>query len=372
MYHGTGAITCIKSLLYGVSVAIAPSFSVSTFWSDIRTSESTFFAYVGELARYLVAAPPSPLDKMHHVRHMRGDGMRPDVWGKFRERFGVEEISEFFGSTEGVLGMLNWNKGAWSEGAVGVHGGIQRWLLGDTYVPVEVDYETNDVKRDSEGSVKRRIYEEGGEILIKVPNEAAFAGYVGAEDATKKKFLRDVLRKGDLFYRSGDALRRDKEGRWWFMDRLGDTYRWKSENVSTAEVSAVIGRYPGVLEANVYGVLVPGHDGRAGCAAIDVDPAKPTGIDWADLAYYTKQRLPNYAIPVFVRLVGAGVGRNASHNQKQSKGPLREEGVDPALKGTKVANGDLDTILWMPPKRDRYIDFRTEDWRDLVNGSLKL
>ena len=372
LYHGTGAVTTMVALLHGVCVAIAPSFSATTFWSDIRMSESTCFGYVGELPRYLLAARPSELDKRHKVRYMHGNGMRPDVWGRFRERFGVEEVSEFFNSTELMLGLINYNKGSWGEGAVGVHGGITRWLLRENLVPVEVDFETNEVVRDGNGLVKKNRLEEGGEILVRVSSEQEFAGYMGAEEATKKKFVRDVLRKGDLFYRSGDALKRDNEGRWWFMDRLGDTFRWKSENVSTAEVAEVIGQYPGVLEANVYGVLVPGHDGRAGAAAIDVKPSMRAQFDWADLAKHAEQHLPKYAVPVFVRLVGGNVGRSASHNYKQGKGPLREEGVDPALKGTKVVGGDSDTILWMPSKHDGYIPFGSNDWESLVRGSAKL
>lgn len=372
LYHGTGGILSMMCLLSGVSVAVAPSFSVSTFWSDIRSSGSTYFAYVGELARYLLAAPASPLDKQHKVRHVYGNGMRPDVWGRFKERFAIEEITEFFTSTEGMLAMVNNNKGPWSDGAVGVHGGIVRWLLRNTYVPVEVDYETNEVVRDAKGLVKRRKFEDGGEVLVGIPNEQTFPGYKGAEDATKKKFVRDVLKKGDLFYRSGDALRRDDQGRWWFMDRLGDTYRWKSENVSTAEVAEVIGKYPGVLEANVYGVLVPGSDGRAGCATIDVEPSKLATFDWAGLAKHAGQCLPKYAVPVFIRLVAADVGRSASHNHKQGKGPLREEGADPALKGTKVEGGDGDTMLWMPPKHNGYVAFGKQDWESLVQGSAKL
>lgn len=372
LYHGTGAVTSMICLLSGVSIAIAPSFSVKTFWSDVRASESTCFCYVGELARYLLAAPASSLDKQHRVRHMYGNGMRSDVWGRFRERFGVEEVTEFFNSTEGILAMANNNKGPWGEGAVGVHGGVLRWSLRNTFVPVEVDYDSNEVVRDAKGLAKRKRYEDGGEILVVVPNEEAFAGYKGAEEATKKKFVRDVLRKGDLFYRSGDALRRDNEGRWWFMDRLGDTYRWKSENVSTAEVAEVVGKYPGILEANVYGVLIPGHDGRAGCAAVDVDRSMRANIDWADLAKFVEACLPKYAVPVFIRVVAADVGHNASHNQKQSKGPLREEGIDPALKGTKVAGGDRDVILWMPPKREGYVAFGEKDWENLVKGSARL
>ena len=143
-------------------------------------------------------------------------------------------------------------------------------------------------------------------MLVAIPSEQAFQGYWNSEAATKKKFVKDLFKKGDLYYRSGDALRRDNEGRWYFLDRLGDTFRWKSENVSTAEVAIVLGQYPGVAEANVYGVLVPGHDGRAGCAALHLESGTDRDrFDYNGLLAYARQRLPKYAVPVFIRQVEA-------------------------------------------------------------------
>ena len=222
MYHGTGGVNAIACIMAGVSLAIGKGFSVRNFWRDVRDSESTFFIYVGETARYLLAAPPSPLDKEHKVRCIFGNGLRPDVWRPFRERFGVPEIGEFFNSSEGMFNLFVWNRGDYSVDCVGHHGALMRLITRDTFVPVAIEHETNEILRDPRtGFAKRSAYNEGGEILVKLSNESGFAGYWNNPEATKKKIDRDVFKKGDLYYRTGDALRRTDDGRWLFMDRLG-------------------------------------------------------------------------------------------------------------------------------------------------------
>ncbi|RAL13308.1 putative very-long-chain acyl-CoA synthetase family protein (CefD1) [Aspergillus homomorphus CBS 101889] len=370
LYHGTSAVAVIVALARGTSVAIAPRFSVRHFWQDIRDSESTVFVYVGETARYLLAAPPSPLDRQHRVRMMYGNGLRPDVWTRFRDRFGIAEVGEFFNSTEGVFSLYNYNRGPFTASAVGHHGALSRWIMRGVYAPVAIDPQTGDVQRDPKtGWAVRQPYEVGGEMLVRVPAESAFSGYWRNKDATDKKFVRDVFQPGDLWYRSGDALRRDADGRWYFLDRLGDTFRWKSENVSTAEVAHVLGEYPGVQEANVYGVLVPSHDGRAGCAALQLAAGKDGQLDLTALARYARARLPRYAVPVFLRLVSQA---SHIHNHKQNKVPLREEGVDPAKLGTHVVGGQDDQLHWLPPGADGYVPFGEGDWKRLVGGEARL
>ena len=283
-YHGTGGVLAIVMMMSGVTLCIGKRFSTTNFWKDVYDSKATWITYVGETARYLLAAPPSPLDKAHNVRCMYGNGLRPDVWIKFRERFNVPEVAEFFNSSEGVFGLLNVCKGDYLAGAVGYHGAIARHRNRNLMVPVLIDQETGAIARDPKtGFAYRQPYDQGGEIIVAVPDVKAFAGYYGNPEATMKKFERNVFKKGDLWYRSGDALRRTDDGRWYFMDRLGDTFRWKGENVSTAEVAEVLGRYPGVVEANVYGVALPTHDGRAGCAAVYLDPSVKSNFDFAGL-----------------------------------------------------------------------------------------
>lgn len=231
LYHGTGGITQIVNISVGTTIALGKRFSARSFWPDVRDSESTAFVYVGEAARYLLAAPPSPLDRQHKVRCMHGNGLRPDVWERFRERFGVPRVLEFFSSSEGMLGLLNDNRGPFTSGSVGHHGLLLRFLLRNTFVPVAVDPSTGDIVREANGYAVRQPYTTGGEILVCIPDESAFQGYWRNKEATQKKFVRNVFQQGDLYYRSGDALRRTDDGRWYFLDRLGDTFRWKSENV---------------------------------------------------------------------------------------------------------------------------------------------
>lgn len=374
MYHATGGVSGICCMIDGIGLAIGKRFSVSNFWKDIHDSESTIFIYVGETARYLLNARPDPLERDHKLRCGFGNGLRPDVWERFRSRFNIPEIAEFFNSTEGMFVLMNWDRGGWFGPCVGHHGLIMRMLLHNTYVPVLIDHETGDIYRDPVTRLaKRTPYSEGGEMLVKVPNKQAFQGYWNATEATDKKFVRDVFKSGDLYYRTGDALRRLPDGRWYFLDRLGDTFRWKSENVSTAEVALVLGQFPGVVEANVYGVLVPNHEGRAGCAALCIEEGRREGFDYNALLRFARARLPSYAVPVFIRVVERSLH---IHNLKQNKVPLREEGVDPEKRGKVVVGGEGegDVFLWLGGETgvDEYVLFGEEGWRKLIRGEARL
>ncbi|ORY18851.1 hypothetical protein BCR34DRAFT_296457 [Clohesyomyces aquaticus] len=385
LYHGTGCTTAVTCMLSGVALCIGKKFSTSRFWSDVRDSNSTAFVYVGETARYLLAAPPSEKDRQHKVKVMFGNGMRPDVWHRFVDRFGIQTVAEFFNSSEGVFGLINVCRGPYLATCVGHHGLIMRRFMHNTFVPVKIDHETNDIWRDPKtGFARRQPYEEGGEIIVALPNEEAFVGYYNNPEATRKKFERNVFKKGDLFFRTGDALRRTSDGRWFFMDRLGDTFRWKSENVSTAEVGEVLGHYPGIVEANVYGVEVPGHDGRAGCAALYIDPAHASTFDFNTLLAHCREKLPKYAVPVFLRVQNA---ITTMHNNKQNKVPLRNDGIDlrkmqeradkeAAEKGQSREEVKYDTMYFCPyalghPKvagmedEEGFVEYKMEDWDGL-------
>ncbi|CZR51518.1 related to very long-chain fatty acyl-CoA synthetase FAT1 [Phialocephala subalpina] len=365
-YHGTGGVMAISCAMTGLTLCIGKKFSTSRFWGEVHDSRATWITYVGETARYLLAAPPSPLDKDHHVRCMYGNGLRPDVWIKFRERFNVPEVSEFFNSSEGIFSLVNYARGDYFAACVGHHGAIIRRRYKDIFVPVLIDQATGAIVRDPKtGFAYRQPYETGGEMIVQVPSEEVFAGYYNNPEATAKKFERNVFKKGDLWYRSGDALRRAPDGRWYFMDRLGDTYRWKGENISTAEVAEVLGKYPGVVEANVYGVALPSHDGRAGCAAVFIDPDVKKNFDFAGLLKFARVHLPKYAVPVFIRIVKE---MTPIHNNKQNKVPLREEGVDPEKVHPE------DKLLWIDQngKGHRYVDFHVDHWEDLKLGRAQL
>lgn len=394
LYHGTGGTTALVCMVTGLTCCIGTKFSTSRFWTDVRDSNSTAIVYVGETARYLINAPPSPLDRQHKVRAMFGNGLRPDVWHRFVDRFGIELVGEFFNSTEGVMQLFNGSRGPFTATSVGHQGAIARWQTRNVYVPVEVDMITGALARDPKtGFCKRKSYEEGSEILVAMPHESAFVGYYNNPAATESRFERNVFKKGDLYYRTGDALRRDKDGRWFFLDRLGDTFRWKSENVSTAEVSEALGSFPGVLEANVYGVEVPGHDGRAGCAAILIDSALQNNFDFHALLKHAQSKLPRYAVPVFLRVQKQAT---TMHNNKQNKVPLRNDGIDlrkimeRAEKEAKEKGEEpqYDTLYWHHPslgknmrpgglaeKEVGYDVFTMEDWdrvRGAAGGGAKL
>ena len=385
-YHGTGGINAFGCMATGVTLCIGKRFRVSTFWDDIRDSRSTVSVYVGETLRYLLAQPATPRDRDHNVRMVFGNGLRPDVWKPFRDRFGIDTITEFFNSTEGVIAMFNTCRGDFGAHAVGHHGLINRTLLRNTWVTVPSSPEsTGDILRSPTTNPPnlcpgRTSYSEGGEVLVAAssadPAGSGFNGYFENPEATETKFARDVFKPGDLWYRSGDALRRDDDGRWFFVDRLGDTFRWKSENVSTAEVGAAVGDFESILEANVYGVLVPGHDGRAGCAAVFI--RSDGGIEeavkkfnWQGLMNHLRKRLPQYAVPLFVRVVGAGDGSEITpsmHNNKQIKGPLRSEGID---LDTITAHGHK--MLWAAPEvKQTYVQYHRRDCERLKGGGARL
>ncbi|KAI5195275.1 acetyl-CoA synthetase-like protein [Aureobasidium subglaciale] len=382
LYHGTGGVLAAGCMASGITLAIGRKFSTSGFWDEIRESDSTAFVYVGETARYLLSAPPSPRDKDHKVRLMHGNGMRPDVWRKFQERFGVTDVMEFFNSTEGVFTLNNYSRNDHYADAVGHHGAIFRTVFRNTYVPVKLDYETGEIWRHPKtGFAHRQPYEEGGEMLVKVADENVFKGYWNAPEATAKKYARDVFEKGDLYYRSGDALRRTSDGKWFFMDRLGDTFRWKGENCSTTEVAECLGRFPTIKEPNVYGVEVPGksflnwssrqsHDGRACCAAVYVEPADRASFDFRAFLTHSQKLLPKYAVPLFLRFIQDDQA-HTMHNNKQNKTQLRREGVNPE----KVSHGEAgsrDTLYWLPPRGDTYVPFGDAEWQRIVAGKAKL
>lgn len=235
-----------------------------------------------------------------------------------------------------------------------------------------MDTDTGDIWRDPKtGFAERTPYEIGGEMLVAVEGKEAFGGYWRNEEATNKKFATNVFKKGDLYYRSGDALRRSSDGHWFFMDRLGDTYRWKSENVSTAEVAESMGRFPGIAEANVYGVSVPGYEGRAGCAALHLSDLSVVNQEgWRkDILKHCRKSLPKYAVPVFLRVQKAS---SHIHNHKQNKVGLRQEGVDPDKLGVHEKDGGEDLFLWAPPGKDAYVPYGRGDWEDIASGKAKL
>jgi acyl-CoA synthetase (AMP-forming)/AMP-acid ligase II len=342
-------------------------FSHSTFWPSVTKYKATIIQYVGELCRYLVNAPPGPLDRAHSVKMAWGNGMRPDVWEAFRERFNIPTIHELYAASDGMGATFNANRGEFSAHAIGVRGLLWNVLAGSREKIVEIDIDTQEIIRYGRFARECKTGEPG-EVIHWIDSSnprAQFEGYFKNEVATEKRFIRDVFKKGDMWFRSGDMMRQDAEGRVYFVDRLGDTFRWKSENVSTNEVSDLLGKFPLIAECNVYGVLVPHADGRAGCAAIVLaERVTESEFDLKALADHALRVLPRYAVPIFLRITPA-LGYTST--MKMQKGKLRQEGCDVA----QVERAG-DRMYWLPPHGVSYVPFTAEDYQRLEDGEVRL
>jgi len=323
LYHTAGGVLAVgMALTNGAALILRDRFSASRFWDDCRSNGVTVFQYIGELCRYLLGVPESADDRRHDVRCAVGNGLRPDIWEEFQSRFGIRDIREFYGATEANFGLVNVDN---TVGAVGRIPPYARAALPVDLVRFDVETETH--PRDARGHCIRCAPGEPGEAIGRIPAEkkspvGRFEGYRD-DGASDKKILRDVFDDGDRWYRTGDLLSRDDEGYYYFVDRIGDTYRWKGENVATSQVSEVVSTFGGVKEANVYGVTVPGADGRAGMAALVVD-GQP---DMPALYRHVTEHLPAYARPLFLRLRSH---MDTTGTFKHRKIDLVEEGFDPA------------------------------------------
>ncbi len=302
LYHSVGGVVATgATLVSGGTVVLRERFSASEFWRDVVEERCTLFQYIGELCRYLLAHPPQEWETQHSLRLCCGNGLRPDVWEAFRERFRIPQILEYYAATEGSFSLYN------CEGRPGAIGRIPPFLSHRMPVAlVRFDPATGVPLRDESGLCIRCATNEVGEAIGQVSNSGGkhggrFEGYAD-EAASEKKILRDVFARGDAWYRTGDLMRKDDQGFFYFVDRVGDTFRWKGENVSTGEVAAVITGCRGVTEAVVYGVTVAGADGRAGMAALVVDDSE---FDLEVFREHLASRLPDYARPLFLRIVSA-------------------------------------------------------------------
>ncbi len=323
MYHSNGGMVATgATLIGGGTVIIREKFSAREFWDDCVKWQCTAFIYIGELCRYLVTAPPNENEKKHKIRVCCGNGMRPDVWPLFQERFNIPRILEFYAATEGNVASFNF------DGTPGAVGRLPSYLAHrfPTRI-VKFDVEKEEPVRDRQGFCVVCEPGEVGEAIGQILNDPSkptsrFEGYADPE-ATKKKILRDVFEKGDAWFRTGDLLRQDAKGYFYFVDRIGDTFRWKGENVSTSEVSEAFTVFPGVQEATVYGVPVKGYDGKAGMIALVADGA----LDMNALRSHVAKSLPEYARPIFIRLKRE---LEVTGTFKQRKLDLVKEGFDPA------------------------------------------
>ena len=306
LFHGTCMfVGLVTTCATGGCFCLARKFSARRFWKDCHDSQADTILYVGELCRYLLATPPSPYDRDHNVQIATGNGMRGEVWDKFKERFGIPIVFEYYRATETVAGYdyRQFGFGVWGAGKVGHSGLLGRWMEDTTYI-VRYDYETDAPWRHPKtGMCVRCKPGEVGEAVGRVMDVNTVTRYLHNDKATESKFIRDVFKKGDLFQRTGDLLVQDQDGFFTFVDRTGDTYRWKGENVSAGEVREYMCNLPGVVDVVVFGLGLKAFDGQAGCATIFLNPN--TNIDTFMAGLYKALRskgVPTYAAPRLIRV----------------------------------------------------------------------
>lgn len=357
MYHSIGGVVATGAMLVnGASVVLRNRFSASRFWDDIVEHDCTLFQYIGELCRYLVNSPPYAKETQHRLRVCCGNGLRSDVWEIFQERFQIPQILEYYAATEANFSLYN------CEGKPGAIGRIPPFLAHRFPVAlVELDIDTGDPVRNEEGFCMPCPANCAGEAISQIFEDASrpgsrFEGYTDNE-AADRKVWRNVFAKGDAWFRSGDLMRRDEHGFFYFVDRVGDTFRWKGENVSTTEVTEILLAYPGISEAVVYGVIVPGADGRAGMAAIVVAP----GFDLTCLRRHLIEHLPDYARPLFLRIRRE---LETTATFKPIKQQLSREGYDP--------RSTADPVYFYDRRREAFVELDNRVFESIRTGALRL
>ena len=351
LYHSVGGIVAVgATLVSGGSVVVQERFSARQFWDDVARWDCSLFQYIGELCRYLNAAPPHPAERAHRLRLACGNGMSAEVWRAFEGRFAIPRILEFYAATEGNFSLYN------VEGKIGAIGKVPGFLMARNPIAlVKFDFGADRPLRGADGFCIRCAPNEPGEAIGRIARDggdlsARFEGYTNATD-TEKKILRDVFAPGDAYMRSGDLMRIDEQGYYYFVDRIGDTFRWKGENVATLEVASALCGCSGIAEAAVYGVAIPGAEGRAGMALLGVE-GEP---DLAAIAHKMRE-LPDYARPVFLRVKRA---LEITATFKHKKHDLAKEGFDPDLIADPLYVFDRTQGAYAPLDRDRFVQIQT-------------
>lgn len=339
LYHATGTVVCWCGVIAGAAtLALRRKFSTSSFWKDVKKFDASAIGYVGELCRYLMDAPPSELEKGHRVKKMIGNGMRPNIWDKFKERFGVDEVLELYASSEGNVGFSNVFN---FDNTVG--------FSPTPYAIIQFDKEKNEPIRDQKGWCMKVKKGEVGLLVGKITRRSPFDGYTDAEK-NKSVIIKDMFKHGDSYFNTGDLVRDIGFRHAQFVDRLGDTFRWKGENVSTTEVENIVSEYAKIAEAVVYGVEIPNTNGRAGMAAITLaDQAVLDAADCKHMAAEFKKHLPAYAVPVFLRIQQKV---ETTGTFKYQKNKLKEQAYDPSQTDER--------ILVLLPNSEAYCDLTAD------------
>ncbi|WP_415768215.1 long-chain-acyl-CoA synthetase [Pseudomonas sp. LB3P38] len=349
LYHATGLCVCWGSAISGASgFAIRRKFSASQFWNDVRKYRATTLGYVGELCRYLVDQPPSADDSKHRVTKMIGNGLRPGAWGEFKTRFAVNHICELYAASDGNIGFTNILN---FDNTVGFS--LMSWEL------AAYDHDSGAPIRDAKGFMCKVEKGEQGLLLAKIDDKAPLDGYTDPQK-TEKVVLHDVFEKGDRYFNTGDLLRNIGFGHAQFVDRLGDTFRWKGENVSTTEVENILLQHPNISEAVAYGVEIRNTNGRAGMAAITPAESLAT-LDFSELLAFAREQMPAYAVPLFLRVK---VKMETTGTFKYQKTRLKDEAFDPGK------TGDDPIYAWLPGTQT-YVQVTEQLLADIHDGKYR-
>ena len=354
LYHGTGLICGFGVCMYsGASFVLRRKFSATRFWSDVQQHQVTNFIYVGELCRYLVAQPPCPEEENNSLTRVFGNGLRPDIWLEFKNRFGIERVAEFYGASEANIAFVNaLNK----DNTIG--------MCGANIVLVKYNVDKDEMILDDSGKLMIAEVGEPGLLLAEIDEQYVYDGYTDC-DATQSKVLRDVVTTGDAWFNTGDLIKQVDVGfvfgqaHYQFVDRVGDTFRWRSENVSTNEVEEILNANQQVEYSNVYGVDVPGADGKAGMVALVLKDRMD--LDIIEFSSYVKDNLPIYAQPVFLRIQQE---LTTTGTFKLVKGNLKKQGYN--------IDEVNDLLYFLPPHQGQYQKLDKEAYQSLLDRAVGL
>lgn len=352
LYHNSGInIAWPTTLMHGGTFAMRRKFSVSAFWDDIRRYNATLFVYIGELCRYLNNQTPLPDDGDNPLRYILGNGMRGDYWVEFQKRFNIDRIIEVYGATEGVGALTN---------IKGVPGMIGRLTAAGVRMGevARYDQESGDFIRNSNGYFEKCRAGETGMFLAAINDTNPFSGYKGNKKATNEKIIENVFKKGDRYFISGDLFQLHKKDYVSFVDRLGDTFKWKGEVVATNEVADILNKFGGIEDSNVYGVEVKNTEGRCGMVAIT--PLAGEKLDMESFAGFVIENLPVYARPWFVRIRKE---KDATTSFKQLKTGLQNDGFNPAI--------IKDPLYFLHPDKSKYVKITAKLYEQIQSGALR-
>ncbi|XP_060780513.1 long-chain fatty acid transport protein 2-like [Neoarius graeffei] len=355
LYHASGLIIGLNGAIErGITVVLKRKFSVSQFWDDCRKYNVTVIQYIGEVMRYLCNTPKKETDWQHKVRMAIGNGLRADVWQEFQHRFGVKNIKEFYAASDGNMGFFNY---VGKVSAVGKVNFLQKKL--SPHSLIQYDPEVQGPVRDSRGRCVPVPTGETGLLVCKITEITPFAGYAGNPEQTEKKKLRNVFEDGDVYLNSGDLMRMDHHGFVYFQDRVGDTFRWKGENVATTEVADIISVLDFVEDVSVYGVEVPGHEVRVGMAALTIKEQQE--FDCKKAFNHVTNFLPAYAQPRFIRILRS---MELTGTFKQVKMSLMKDGFDPGKMSLP--------IYFLQESSKSYVALTHMHYNAIISGEIRI